>query len=153
MNDDQYENEESEENETPAIRNMRKRIKELEADAKKAQELEARAVAAERRVAIAEAGVKLSDKQLKALAAVHDGEWTPESIKGTAAELGYIAPPEPEVPAEELEALNRVADAASGGGMSASKAAEYEAAMAATKNMDEVIQVARQFGVPISTDL
>ena len=151
MSDDQYEDE-SEETESPAIRNMRKRIKELEAEAKKANEAEARAAAAERRLAVTEAGIKLNPTQMKALASVHEGEWTPDALKATAADLGYIAPPEPEVPAEELEALNRVAEAANGGGMSASKAAEYEAAVAQAKNIEELLEVQRRFGVPISQD-
>lgn len=58
----------------------------------------------------------LSDKQMKALFATHEGDLTPDSIRATAQDLGFVAPPAPEVPDEEVAAHQRIAAASSGAG-------------------------------------
>lgn len=151
MSDDDFDNDDTELNDNNAIATMRKRIKALEAEAKKASEAEARATAAERKLVIAEAGIKLNARQMSALTSVHDGEWDAESLKATAIDLGFVKAEEPEVQ-PELEAHERVARAAAGGGVPASRQAEYEAAMAQTKSAAEVLEVARQFGVATTRD-
>lgn len=65
-------------------------IKNLRAKAAKADEAEARAVAAERRAAFLEAGVPLSSKPAQALMASYSGELTPDAIKAEAAEWGLL---------------------------------------------------------------
>ncbi|HUR52874.1 MAG TPA: hypothetical protein VMZ71_02000, partial [Gemmataceae bacterium] len=42
----------------------------------------------------------LSERQMKALFATHDGEHTPEALRATAQDLGFVQPPPPEVPDE-----------------------------------------------------
>jgi len=65
-------------------RNWRK----LEERAKNAEE---RAAQLERQVAFTEAGLSdLSDKQVKALVATHEGEMTAEALKATATDLGFV---------------------------------------------------------------
>lgn len=64
-------------------RNWRK----LEAKAKESTE---RAAQLERELAFHKAGLAdLTDKQVKALSAAHDGEFTPDALKATAEELGF----------------------------------------------------------------
>lgn len=149
MSEDDFENDDA--NEPNAIATMRKRIKALEAEAKRAEEADARATAAERKLVIAEAGIKLNARQMTALTSVHDGEWDAESLKATAIDLGFMQPADPE-PTPELDAHDRVARAAAGGGVPANRMAEYEAAMAQTKSAAEAIQVAQQFGVRTTLD-
>ena len=56
----------------------------------KAKESEERASQLERELAFHKAGLAhLSDKQVKALSAAHDGEFTPDALKATATELGF----------------------------------------------------------------
>lgn len=69
--------------ETDQERNWRK----LETKAKESTE---RAERLERELAFHKAGLaSLTDKQVKALSAAHDGEFTPEALKATAEELGF----------------------------------------------------------------
>lgn len=92
--DDQPEDSEQE-------RNWRK----LEDRAKKAEE---RVSQLERQVAFTEAGLtNLSDKQVKALVATHDGEMTAEALKATATELGFApkGEAEQEIDDEQTQAL------------------------------------------------
>lgn len=65
-------------------------IRDLRKKADKADAAEQRAVAAERKLAVSEAGLTLNDAQRTALAAVHQGEWNPESVKATAESLGFV---------------------------------------------------------------
>lgn len=112
---------------TPAERRI------LQSKADKAEEMEARALAAERRLALVDAGLTLSEKQRKALEATHEGDWTPEALRASAAELGFAeAPPPPSnVPPEELAALGRINDASLGAEVRPPSAdAELDAQMA-----------------------
>ena len=66
---------------------------------KKAREMEARASAAERKLAFAQAGIDLSDAKMKYFVNGYDGEITADSIKKAATEAGFLseeAPPEPQ---------------------------------------------------------
>ena len=71
----------------------------------------------EKRAAAYEAsGLELTDRQLRALVGAHEGPWTPEGLRATAAEL-WPAPPEPpqmEISAEERAAHERIAAASTG---------------------------------------
>lgn len=95
------------EGQAPARKNWRK---ELEA---RASEAEGRAADLERKLALSEAGLsKLSDKQVKALLAAHEGDVTGEALKATATELGFGGPkPETADPdlTEEVAEITRLA--------------------------------------------
>ena len=56
----------------------------------------------------------LSDKQMRALFATHDGDQTPEALRATAQDLGFVAAPPPEVPDAEVQAHQRIAQASQG---------------------------------------
>lgn len=105
-------------NESPNVRQMREHIKNLEAQAKEGTEAKGRVEQLERQLVVRDAGLNLDPKQLKALQAVHEGDWTPEAVKATAGELGFgQAPPAPQnqPTPEELAALTRINQATSGG--------------------------------------
>jgi len=100
---------------SPVIRDLREK-------AKRTDTAEAKAVAVERELTLHKAGLgTLSPMQQKALSAAHEGDWDPELLKATATELGFVQTegsqqptPEPKVPAGELDAMQRVAQAAGG---------------------------------------
>lgn len=99
----------------------------------------------------------LSDKQLKALTAAHEGDWTPEDLKATAVELGFGPQPVAEPPPTgndpaEMAAMQRT-QAASGGtpqpvlqgddALKASLAEAWdspEAIVAALRNADRLVE-------------
>ena len=98
---------ENEPQESPDIRQLRKK-------AKLADEAEARANAAERKLAIIQAGVDINSPTGKLFLKAYDGDNDTDSIQTAAQEYGVIKAPEPEVPAEELKTLERMANASAG---------------------------------------
>lgn len=83
-----------------------------EKDSKQALE---RAAAAERRLALFEAGVgSLTERQQKALLASIDGDVTAESVREAAVDLGFAQPPAGSSQDEEAAAMDRMAQASSG---------------------------------------
>lgn len=82
---------EADEDQAPTKKDWRK---ELEDRAKLAEE---RAERAERKVAFTEAGLTgLTDKQVKALVATHEGDMTSDALKATATELGFVKTESPD---------------------------------------------------------
>lgn len=69
---------------------------------------------ARREAAFLRAGIDPDSTEGKRIARVHDGEWTAEAIKATGIEFGWVTPPAPVVPAEELAAHDRFAAANNG---------------------------------------
>ena len=138
-------------NESPNVRKMRERINELEARAKRADELEALEAARQRQSLVSEAGLTLNDAQRKALETVHEGDWTKEAILRTATSLGFPVPaPAPDPVADDLAAHQRVAQVTAGaGGLSSaplSEDQEFDARLAAAKTEDEVLALYRGSG-------
>jgi hypothetical protein len=96
-------------------------IKELRQRAGRADAAESKAADLERELVVHKAGLTtLTDKQLKALSAAHEGDWEPEALKATAVELGFgpqpngTQEPEPKIPEAEAAAMQRVANASGG---------------------------------------
>jgi hypothetical protein len=128
----------------PDIRNLRDK-------AKRADTLEADNQRLQRELNLSKAGISdLSEKQLKALDAAHDGESTPEALRKTAEELGF-AEPIPETSTEEQQAHQQVQQAASG----ATKPGEQSPAdqYAQANTPQEVLDIARRNGVPVAQDM
>jgi hypothetical protein len=92
-------------------RNWRRDLEEQAAQAKAAA---AEAEAARRELAFLKAGIDLDSPQGKLLAKGYDGPATAEAIKAAAVEYGLIQTEAPAVPAEELAAHDRVANASAG---------------------------------------
>lgn len=125
-------------------------IKGLRKQAERVDAAEADAVAARRELTLHKAGLgDLSDKQLKALGAAHEGDWEPELLKATATELGFVRQPgeaetTPQIPAAELEAHQRVANAASG--ELPPPTPDLTAAIKAAQSQDELVAILRNAG-------
>ena len=103
----------------PTIQQMRERIRTLETEAKQAEDVREENIRLVRQIAVRDAGLELNDRQRKALEATHEGDWTPELIRQTAADLGFpgvTTVQTPTVPADELAALGRINQASVGGG-------------------------------------
>lgn len=88
-------------------RDLEKRAKQADVHAKAAAE-------AQKELAFYKAGLPMSDPRLAYFVKGYDGEMTSEAIRTAAATAGFIDPPEPEVPTEELRAHDRVTQAAAG---------------------------------------
>lgn len=113
--DDQGQGQQQAPRDNPDIRQLRK-------DAKRAKQLEAELADIRRERALEKAGLKrpdgsdLSERQLKALLATHEGDMTADTLRATAIELGFAAPSEEQQQLDEdLAAQQRVAAAAAGG--------------------------------------
>ena len=96
------------------VKNLRKQLKQAQKDLRDAQAGSAAAEEARREIALLRAGLDLKPSQIKALTATHEGEWTPDAVKATAEELGFISGSA--VSSEEAESLNRINEATRGGG-------------------------------------
>lgn len=135
------------ENEQPSQEGMvpRSQIRQLEKKAKLAEEALARAEAAERRIALLDAGLgTLNPKQVDALLKVHDGDLTPDALKQTATDLGFGLPPTAsstdQVPAAESDAHMAMAEAQAGGEAVVS-GERVEADLAYAKSPAEVMAI------------
>lgn len=98
-------------------------IMQLRAKAKRHDEVAEENAKLKRQLALTEAGLKdLGDEKLKALTAVHEGEFDAEALKATAERLGFVQTSTPnegqqaDQPANDLalEATNRITDAMGG---------------------------------------
>ena len=75
--------------------------------------------------------------KMKALFSTHEGEYTPDALRATAQDLGFVAPPPPDVPEEETEAHDRMFRASAGA--SPTGDAVDDASRIAAMTPDEVI--------------
>lgn len=97
-------------------------LRQLRKDAKRAKQLENELAELRRERALEKAGLKtaagndLSERQIKALLATHEGEMTAEALRATAADLGFVPlSAEEQQLAADLGAQERIAAAAAGG--------------------------------------
>jgi hypothetical protein len=125
---------------SPVIRDLRKQAKE-------SADWQSKAAALERELVVHKAGLSgLTDKQHKALAAAHEGDWEPEALKATAAELGFGPQPEqpdqPQIPADEMAAMQRVATAQ--GGQPPPPPTDLDTALANAQSEAEVLAILQQ---------
>lgn len=133
--------------ESPNVKQMRERIKELEGVEAENTTLKAQIDNSNRQAVVAQAGLQLDDTKLMALRAVHSGEWTPEAIRETAANLGWASPPPPLVPSAEADAMARMNAAHQGGSTTTpNPEAELDARLAAAKNEREFLEIYHQSG-------
>lgn len=136
--------------ETPSVRQMRDRIKELEAEALRAKELETQLAASQEQSALKAAELALDADKLTAFKAVHKGDWTPEAVKETAIKLGWAEAPQ-QVPPGEQEAQARMQAATSGGSSTPpDPEAVVDAKLAQAKNAQEFMELYRETGRPLA---
>lgn len=124
--------------------------KQIEEQAAKAREAEARAAAAERELAFAKAGLDLADPKMAYFVKGYDGEVAPDAIKAAAEAAGFVgqqAPEQSQVPPQELAEHQAAASLAAGGSLEPPEGnADYEAAMASARSPEEVLAVMDKFG-------
>lgn len=121
--------------------------KQIEEQAAKAREAEARAAAAERQLAFAKAGLDLADPKMSYFVKGYDGEADPEKIRAAATEAGFLGAPEPEVPTQELAQHQAAANLAASGTVEPPDSnAEYQGAMAQARSKEEVLALMDRYG-------
>lgn len=131
---------------TPQPRELRSQIKALNAELAQARERAERADALERENAFYRADLPrdLNEAKQKAIMAIA-GDTTPEAFRQAAQDLGYIEPPAPTVPVEELAAHDRAAQAAAGS-TGVLNPANYEAEVEAARDQNELRAVMAKYG-------
>ncbi len=93
---------------------------------------------------------KLSDKQMKALFSTHEGEMTPDSLRASAQDLGFVAPPPPEVPDSEMAAQQRLINASAGASPApGNQDALDNATIAQANSVEEVMAVVNARGMGV----
>lgn len=121
----------------------RDQIRQLEKQAKTATEAQARAEAAERKLAFAEAGLSLSDPKMSYFVKGYDGELTAEAITEAATQAGFLGAPAP----DDTAALNRIHQVSvDASNPDASPDAAYQAELAAATSTAEVTAIAAKYG-------
>lgn len=144
--DDEYDDQPQE---PQHVRDLRKQLKEANKRAKEADELREKVTLMERRSALSAAGLSINDRQFKALQAAHEGDWTPDAVKATAVDLGWIKEePAETVPAEEVDFHRRQLGAT---GVPAGNP-DLHAEIAGTKNLDELMALMQARGYPTALD-
>lgn len=104
---------------TPLIKQLRQQLRDkARSDKAKDEKL----AEYERKDTVRAAGLNhLTERQMKALLAAHDGEFTSDALKTTAVELGFAEPdPDDQAREEEMAAQQRMAQATAGAGAAAS---------------------------------
>jgi len=112
MADDDYDDDVQPEADNP--RDLRVQLKAAKAEAKEANDLRAQVLRLTNDGVIRDAGLTLNDRQKAALQATHEGTWTPEAIKATAQDLGFLPPPAPVVDDPSLSQLDQITAASAG---------------------------------------
>jgi hypothetical protein len=137
-------------------------IRSLRKAAESAKKLKAENAKLQREIAFAKAGLPLSDPKMNYFIKGYDGELEAEAIREAAAEAGFISN-QVEQANEQRQAQQQVSLEAQGRVMSASAGAFVEDAsemaalgrMEAAMNeggMDAMLDVVRQYGIPIASE-
>lgn len=129
--------------------------------ANEAKRLKAENAKLQREIAFAKAGLPLSDPKMNYFIKGYDGELDAEAIREAAAEAGFIAPPEQPNQEQQiqqqasLDAQSRVMNASAGAFVEDASEAAALARMEAAMNeggMDALMDVVRQYGIPVSIE-
>jgi hypothetical protein len=135
-----------EQNETPAIRQMRERIKAQDAMLKDLSEKVDRGAVAERKLAFAEAGIPLNDPKLTYFIRGYEGELTPEAITAEAAKAGFIKQSEPGAGDDDRSVFERHREASVAPGLPPGAQAQYQAELEAAQSQEDIVRIAAKYG-------
>lgn len=126
--------------------------------ANKSKKLEAELAELRRELAFAKAGIPMDDPKMKYFIKGYDGELDADAIKTAALEAGFLASqqqaPDP-MQAHVAESQNRVMSASAG---AVYEDASEEAALARLEvamqegGVEAMLDVARQYGIPVAID-
>lgn len=147
--DEDFSDEQEAQAESSEERNDRKWVRDLEKRAKGAETAKAEAEAAKRELAMLKAGIDLDTPQGKLFAKAYDGESTLDAVKKAAEEYGVIETMNA-IPAEELDAIDRVSRAGS-----VPSSAPMDDPIAALRNAetpDAIIEILKKNGVAIDNE-
>lgn len=149
--DDELDEETDVEPQAPAPSDLRKKLKEANKRASEVDKLQAELAGYKRKAVISDAGLKLNDKQMAALFAVHgDAELTKDAILATAVELGYVE----NKAQENLETQDRIANASTGAeAPGAAGEVDFAEAIANASSPEEVMDLAQRAGRMTSWNL
>jgi hypothetical protein len=137
-------------------------IRSLRKAASSSKKLRAELDALKREIAFAKAGIPMNDPRMSYFIKGYDGELDPETIRETAMQAGFIAPPQegatPAVKAQQQQnhmANNRIMAASAG---ATAEDISEEAALSRMESamneggMSALIDVVRQYGIPTTVD-
>jgi hypothetical protein len=122
---------------------------------RQAEEAEARAVRAERELALRDSGLDLSDPRVKFFADKYDGDPSAEAITAAATAAGFIEPPPPDVSDKEVASHAEVS-AIVGGADAAGSIGPEEAAYAEAQALGragtpyKVAEIYAKHGLPVA---
>ena len=149
---DQYDDDELDDDqpdESSVIKGYRKTAREQAKEITALREQVAQAAVLEKENNLYKANLGDLNEHQQAAVLATAKEITAEALRSQAELLGFVAPPEPTVPTEDLAAFDRVADAVAGGGVP--DAASYDAEIKAARTQDEVLAVMAKYGSPVAT--
>jgi hypothetical protein len=135
-------------------------IRSLRRAANSKKKLEQELAEAKRQLAFAKAGIDIEDPKMKYFVRGYDGEMTAAAVKAAAAEAGFVqlSTGQADNPAQQMaaSAQERVMQASSGA--VAEDVSEESALMRMQEamnegGMDAMLDVARQYGIPIGTEM
>ena len=133
-------------------------IKSLRQAASGKKQLEKELLETKRLLAFARAGIDPDDPRMKYFVKGYEGDLTAQAVREAATEAGFITvkSSEGKVPQEIAEAQDRVVSAAVGASVHNSNEAailsQMEQAMQ-EGGVDAMLEVARQYGIPIGTEM
>lgn len=137
-------------------------IRSLRKAASAAKKLKAENAKLQREIAFAKAGLPLSDPKMNYFIKGYDGELDAEAIREAAAEAGFISSQVDQASEQQqaqqqfsLEAQNRVMHASAGAFVEDASEAAALARMEAAMNeggMESMLEVVRQYGIPIASE-
>lgn len=126
--------------------------------ANKSKKLEQELLDAKRELAFAKAGINPDDPKMKYFVRGYDGDLTAEAVRQAALEAGFLASqqqgPDPQQQAIQAS-QQRVMTAAAGAAIEdSSEEAAYARLQSAMEEggIDAMLDVARQYGIPIATE-
>lgn len=126
--------------------------------ANKSKKLEQELLAAKRELAFAKAGINPEDPKMRYFVKGYDGELSAEAVRQAALEAGFLASQSGPDPAAQqaAQAQERVITASAGAVLADTTEegvlAQLEAAME-EGGIDAMFDVARQYGIPIATEM
>lgn len=126
--------------------------------ANKSKKLEQELLNAKRELAFAKAGIDPDDPRMKYFVKGYDGELSAEAVRNAAVEAGFVSTPDQGqnlVVQQASQAQQRVMSAAAGAVIEdASEEAAFARMAAAMEEggTEAMLDVARQYGIPIGTE-
>lgn len=126
--------------------------------ARKGKKLESENQQLKRELAFFKAGIDIDDPRMRYFVKGYDGELTVDAVRGAATEAGFLqqAPTGPDPQAQAINSAQQRVISASAGAFieDSSEEAAYSRLEAAMEDggVNAMLEVARQYGIPIATE-